>query len=122
MAGARDVALGWRYGALIVDNTLAPDRVLGGRYRLRGELARGGMATVWEAEDRVLNAVTVQRSNQGGRNGPDAPELSLRFSRFRLQTTLSLRRGPSLHNERPAPEACRLPIQGRAGVKQLNTG
>jgi len=35
-------------------DTLAPDRVLGGRYRLRRELARGGMATVWEAEDRIL--------------------------------------------------------------------
>jgi len=35
-------------------DTLAPDRVLGGRYRLRRELARGGMAAVWEAEDRVL--------------------------------------------------------------------
>jgi len=35
-------------------DTLAPDHVLGGRYRLRRELARGGMATVWEAEDRVL--------------------------------------------------------------------
>ncbi len=34
--------------------SLAPDRVLGGRYRLRRELARGGMATVWDAEDRVL--------------------------------------------------------------------
>jgi len=34
--------------------TLAPDRILGGRYRLRRELARGGMATVWEAEDKVL--------------------------------------------------------------------
>src|SRR5437016_913572 len=36
-------------------DTLAADRVLGGRYRLRRELARGGMATVWEASDRVLN-------------------------------------------------------------------
>jgi eukaryotic-like serine/threonine-protein kinase len=34
--------------------TLAPDRILGGRYRLQRELARGGMAAVWEAEDKVL--------------------------------------------------------------------
>ena len=34
--------------------TLAPEQILGGRYRLRRELARGGMATVWEAEDKVL--------------------------------------------------------------------
>ena len=34
--------------------TLAPERILGGRYRLRRELARGGMAAVWEAEDKVL--------------------------------------------------------------------
>ena len=33
---------------------LAPDRILGGRYRLHRELARGGMAAVWEAEDKVL--------------------------------------------------------------------
>lgn len=34
-------------------DTLA-DRVLAHRYRLLRELARGGMAAVWEAEDRVL--------------------------------------------------------------------
>ena len=34
--------------------TLAPEHILGGRYRLHRELARGGMATVWEAEDKVL--------------------------------------------------------------------
>lgn len=39
---------------MAIVETLAPDRVLGGRYRLRRELARGGMATVWEAEDKVL--------------------------------------------------------------------
>jgi eukaryotic-like serine/threonine-protein kinase len=33
---------------------VAVDHVLGGRYRLLRQLARGGMATVWEAEDNVL--------------------------------------------------------------------
>lgn len=33
----------------------APGRVLGGRYRLDRELARGGMATVWIAEDPLLS-------------------------------------------------------------------
>jgi eukaryotic-like serine/threonine-protein kinase len=33
----------------------APDRVLGGRYRLLREIARGGMAAVWEAEDALLD-------------------------------------------------------------------
>lgn len=33
---------------------MTADVVLGGRYHLRRQLARGGMATVWEAEDRVL--------------------------------------------------------------------
>ena len=35
--------------------TVAPGRVLGGRYRLDHELARGGMAAVWVAEDPLLS-------------------------------------------------------------------
>ncbi|HUF83537.1 MAG TPA: protein kinase, partial [Acidimicrobiia bacterium] len=35
--------------------TVVPGRVLGGRYRLNHELARGGMATVWVAEDPLLS-------------------------------------------------------------------
>jgi eukaryotic-like serine/threonine-protein kinase len=31
------------------------ERVLGGRYRLLNEIARGGMATVWRAEDTLLD-------------------------------------------------------------------
>jgi serine/threonine-protein kinase len=33
---------------------LEPGRVLGGRYRLVHEIARGGMGTVWEADDPLL--------------------------------------------------------------------
>ena len=33
---------------------LEPGRVLGGRYRLLREIARGGMGTVWEADDPLL--------------------------------------------------------------------
>src|SRR5215470_19554591 len=33
---------------------LEPGRVLGGRYRLESEIARGGMGTVWEADDPLL--------------------------------------------------------------------
>jgi len=52
--------------------TLAPDRVLGGRYRLQRELARGGMATVWEAEDKVLTrrvAIKVLHPHLAGDDG-----------------------------------------------------
>src|SRR5215469_1587207 len=31
------------------------DRVLGGRYQLVREIARGGMATVWQARDSLLD-------------------------------------------------------------------
>ncbi len=34
--------------------SLAPERLLGGRYQLRRPIDRGGMAEVWEAEDTVL--------------------------------------------------------------------
>ncbi len=34
---------------------LAPGRVLGSRYRLVGPIAKGGMASVWEAEDPLLS-------------------------------------------------------------------
>jgi eukaryotic-like serine/threonine-protein kinase len=37
-----------------VARSVAPGRVLGGRYRLDQEIARGGMATVWRAEDPLL--------------------------------------------------------------------
>ena len=51
--------------------TLAADRILGGRYRLQRELARGGMATVWEAEDKVLTrrvAIKVLHPHLAGDN------------------------------------------------------
>jgi len=38
-----------------VPEVAAPGRVLGGRYRLDRELARGGMAAVWIAEDPLLS-------------------------------------------------------------------
>ena len=53
-------------------DTLTPDRVLGGRYRLRRELARGGMAAVWEAEDKVLTrrvAIKVLHPHLAGDDG-----------------------------------------------------
>jgi len=56
----------------IAVETLAPDRVLGGRYRLRRELARGGMAAVWEAEDKVLTrrvAIKVLHPHLAGDDG-----------------------------------------------------
>ena len=42
--------------------TLVPDRVLGGRYRLRQELARGGMATVWLALPVAVRLYAPRRS------------------------------------------------------------
>jgi serine/threonine-protein kinase len=37
-----------------VSHSVAPGRVLGGRYRLDQEIAHGGMATVWRGEDPLL--------------------------------------------------------------------
>jgi serine/threonine-protein kinase len=43
------------YRGFVVPGTVAPDRVLRERYRLTREIAQGGMATVWEARDAVLD-------------------------------------------------------------------
>src|SRR5437899_2011070 len=51
---------------------VAVDRVLGGRYRLLRQLARGGMATVWEAEDSILTrrvAIKVLHPHLAGDDG-----------------------------------------------------
>ncbi|MBV9578226.1 MAG: protein kinase [Chloroflexi bacterium] len=55
------------------------DRVLGGRYRLVREIARGGMAAVWEAEDALLDrrvAVKLLHAQFA-----DEPEFLERFRR-----------------------------------------
>ena len=69
--GAPSRTLRRRYRGIAVE-ALAADRVLGGRYRLRRELARGGMATVWEAEDKVLTrrvAIKVLHPHLAGDDG-----------------------------------------------------
>src|SRR5262245_26793290 len=42
-----------RYGEVVTRAT-APGVLLGGRYRIVSELARGGMASVWTADDTLL--------------------------------------------------------------------
>ncbi len=55
------------------------DQVLGGRYRLRAVLGRGGMATVYEADDSVLGReVAIKLLNPGLLHDP---ELVARFER-----------------------------------------
>jgi serine/threonine-protein kinase len=53
----------------------SPGRVLGGRYRLVSPIARGGMATVWVADDPVLSrrvAVKVLRADLAADEGTRA--------------------------------------------------
>ena len=53
------------------------DEVLGRRYRLLREIARGGMATVWEAEDTLLGRrVALKRLHP---QYADDPEFLERF-------------------------------------------
>src|SRR5207248_8342193 len=40
-------------------NVPSPDRLLGGRYRLLKEIARGGMASVWQAQDTLLDRLVA---------------------------------------------------------------
>src|ERR1700687_1796360 len=57
----------------------SPGRVLGARYRLIRELARGGMATVWEAQDTLLDRhVAVKLLHP---QFADEPEFLERFRR-----------------------------------------
>ncbi|MEA2685226.1 MAG: eukaryotic-like serine/threonine-protein kinase, partial [Actinomycetota bacterium] len=39
---------------MIQPSSIRPDQLVGGRYRLRHQIAKGGMAEVWEAGDDVL--------------------------------------------------------------------
>ena len=51
------------------------EHVLGGRYRLQGQLGRGGMATVWRARDtRLDRSAAVKILNRGWRADPVALE------------------------------------------------
>jgi serine/threonine-protein kinase len=53
----------------------SPGRVLGGRYRLVSPIARGGMATVWVADDPVLSrrvAVKILRADLAADDGTRA--------------------------------------------------
>jgi serine/threonine-protein kinase len=53
----------------------SPGRVLGGRYRLVSPIARGGMATVWAADDPVLSrrvAVKILRADLAADEGTRA--------------------------------------------------
>ena len=40
------------------------ERILGGRYRLLNEIARGGMAAVWRAEDTLLDRLVAEKPNR----------------------------------------------------------
>src|SRR2546421_11132375 len=55
------------------------ERILGGRYRLIREIARGGMAAVWEAHDNLLDRrVAVKLLHP---QFADEPEFLERFRR-----------------------------------------
>ena len=57
----------------------APGRLLGGRYRLQREIARGGMAAVWQAQDTLLErAVALKLLHP---HFADDPEFLERFRR-----------------------------------------
>jgi serine/threonine protein kinase len=59
--------------------TSGTDRVLGGRYRLVREVARGGMASVWQAEDTLLDRLVAVKLLHP--QFADDPEFVERFRR-----------------------------------------
>src|SRR5207253_11143749 len=60
-------------------STQGVGRVLGGRYRLIREIARGGMASVWQAEDTLLDRLVAVKLLHP--QFADDPEFLERFRR-----------------------------------------
>ncbi len=65
-------------GAPLLDRALAPGRVVSERYKLRGRIGQGGMATVWAGDDMHLDRSVAVKFLSG--DLVDDPEYRERFA------------------------------------------
>ncbi|OKH91824.1 serine/threonine-protein kinase [Streptomyces uncialis] len=78
------------------DSTGVSSRVIGGRYRLRTRLGRGGMGIVWGADDELLGRPVAVKELLSGDTSPGAPDRWQRARTLREARAVAGLRHPAI--------------------------